>query len=730
MPFSAQTIGEARTADQNVGFATSFTVGGGTVAIYRLDVDLLERIAIDIDNGTAGDLHVRVFDELGNELRANSDGLRATDNVLFNPSPYLEFIPTYIGNYYIAVSASYLTSYDPMTTEGREPPANPLPPVAGVMNWSELGFSPSWSDAQSIGAIAAESLSDLTDLLRDDDGRARLELAGNLSQGADIDMVRFDLVQGDALVIDITGRTGNGTVVRVFDAFGNPLALDDDSGTGDDAELVFTATATGSYYVSVTGEGNAVYNPLTGRGAAGGLTGQYDVIVHSNPTQTGTILANLFNADDNANYIVGRAGDDTIHGNEGNDTLSGGDDDDTLTGGSGRDMLFGDHGDDSIAGGDGDDVLQGGLGNDTLTGGAGRSIMLGGLGNDVMTGGDAADLLEGGAGDDTLTGGLGNDTLVSDDGADVLDGGDGDDLLDGEGGDGSTVFGGQGNDTFSGGVAGSNLAYGGDGNDRLGSASGSPESLHGDAGDDDIFGGRSNDELFGGSGTDTIYGGESNDRVDGGSGDDLIHGGSNRDKLKGGANNDTIYGGDRNDSLNGSSGMDELFGEEGDDVLSGDAGADTLDGDLGNDDLAGGDGNDVMAGGDGSDAMTGGTGDDSIEGNAGDDTLTGGPGADTLDGGQGADVFAFVAPDEGEDFVRDFAVGDLVDLSEIFAATGAVVTAANLAEYVQTAPAGVGNDAFLSVDADGSAAAGGFVVLARFNFVTAAELFDADNFIL
>ncbi|WP_162801068.1 calcium-binding protein [Azospirillum brasilense] len=94
-------------------------------------------------------------------------------------------------------------------------------------------------------------------------------------------------------------------------------------------------------------------------------------------------------------YIDGFDGDDTIAGTPYNDTIDGGNGHDNLFGGSGNDIIYG---------ANGNDRLDGDYGNDYLMGEAGSDTIYGGFGNDTLIGGGApagtADYLYGGEGDD------------------------------------------------------------------------------------------------------------------------------------------------------------------------------------------------------------------------------------------------------------------------------------------------------------------------------------------
>ncbi len=152
----------------------------------------------------------------------------------------------------------------------------------------------------------------------------------------------------------------------------------------------------------------------------------------------------------------------------------------------------------------------------------------------------------------------------------------------------------------------------------------------------------------------------------GGSGADFITGNLYSNHLDGNAGNDRIWGGRGHDDLNGNAGNDSLFGQIGSDTLSGGAGNDRLLGDqgddilrggIGDDYLNGGTGNDVLSGAEGDDTLIAGVGDDRLTGGAGDDSLNGAAGNDTLDGGAGADVLVGGA---GDDIYIVDNVGDTV----------------------------------------------------------------------
>src|SRR5438874_815978 len=78
---------------------------------------------------------------------------------------------------------------------------------------------------------------------------------GNIETAGDTDWFRITLTAGLTYQFDLKGSaTSNGTLadpfLRLRDSAGTSLASDDDSGTGLDSLITYTATASGTYYLS------------------------------------------------------------------------------------------------------------------------------------------------------------------------------------------------------------------------------------------------------------------------------------------------------------------------------------------------------------------------------------------------------------------------------------------------------------------------------------------------
>ena len=178
--------------------------------------------------------------------------------------------------------------------------------------------------------------------------------------------------------------------------------------------------------------------------------------------------------------------------------------------------------------------------------------------------------------------------------------------------------------------------------------------LYGEAGKDNIKGGKKNDKIYGGSGNDKLYGYAGNDIIKGSTGNDLIKGGTGNDKLYGEKGTNKIYGEAGNDSIWAGTGTDLIYGGAGNDVVSLAKG--------GKNTVYGEDGDDRVNGGAGTDYIDGGAGNDILNGVAGTNTIIGGAGDDTLYSGTGVDTFRF-ASGSGSDVVYNATSLDKIEFT-------------------------------------------------------------------
>ena len=286
-------------------------------------------------------------------------------------------------------------------------------------------------------------------------------------------------------------------------------------------------------------------------------------------------------------------------------TFAGGD---TINGGLGDDFIVGQQGADTIHGNENMDMIFGDQAEATLAR-ATHQVKFATT-TDPVIGLGAGDFLYGDDGEDYVFGGVGSDEIHGGDGVDVLLGDHGkfDATLPVEHRYESIFI----SDAF---LAAGDEIHGGAGADMILGQQGA-DTIHGDAGEDDVTGGH--DVLFGADGGDTIFAGDDSDvvlgdngrivrkalswaqgppyvnalvwkrrtdanadilrsvqrfdDVDGVSGHDVMHGDGGDDQLHGQRGDDTIEGGEGQDEIHGDQGDDKLYGNGGDDTIIGDVG--------------------------------------------------------------------------------------------------------------------------------------------------------------
>ncbi len=109
------------------------------------------------------------------------------------------------------------------------------------------------------------------------------------AKSRDVDLFRIVVTAGQTLTLDIDARSLTpqsplDSVVRLFDGNGRLVASNDNDTRADSASrdsfLTWTATAGGTFYVGVSGFGNAAYDPRTATaGRRAGSTGSYRLTV-------------------------------------------------------------------------------------------------------------------------------------------------------------------------------------------------------------------------------------------------------------------------------------------------------------------------------------------------------------------------------------------------------------------------------------------------------------------
>ncbi|MGA2501396.1 MAG: Calx-beta domain-containing protein, partial [Tepidisphaeraceae bacterium] len=196
-------------------------------------------------------------------------------------------VTTGSGNHLIVQVSSGETLYVSVTGKGNE-----------SFNWYSLG---SGTGGQTGGYTLSSRLRPLSDYTALSDGAIQdgtpetitpgtpvygnLGMDGSLIVGsADVDMYRLNVTAtGQYSIRTDTSREGSAdTVLRLFDASGNQLAVNDNLSDATTASLITATLMVGrTYYIGVSGAGTGAtaYDPNTGAGATAGSTGSYGLIV-------------------------------------------------------------------------------------------------------------------------------------------------------------------------------------------------------------------------------------------------------------------------------------------------------------------------------------------------------------------------------------------------------------------------------------------------------------------
>ena len=193
---------------------------------------------------------LRLFDRVGNQLAIdNSTGYSR-----------LDYAFTDAGTYYVGVSGYGNGAYNPS--------------IGGSGSVGETGkyrLEMGFDVGDTLASAAITGITDLGDRFQ----YPNMRLGDGSFAARDVDMYTFT-ARADSRLTAITsqpwGEDAMETVLRLFDAEGNELAVADPSGY---ARLDYLFEESGTYYLGVSGAGNASYNPTTGGSGAEGGTGHY-----------------------------------------------------------------------------------------------------------------------------------------------------------------------------------------------------------------------------------------------------------------------------------------------------------------------------------------------------------------------------------------------------------------------------------------------------------------------
>ncbi|MFZ2029151.1 MAG: PPC domain-containing protein, partial [Vitreimonas sp.] len=166
--------------------------------------------------GTLADPFLRLRDSAGNSITSDDDSGTGLDS-------RITYTATSSGTFYLSVGSSTTSGTGTYTVAA----TNIAPP-------DDYASSTSTTGAVSVGGSST----------------------GSIEAAGDTDWFRISLVAGQTYQFDLRGSpSGGGTLadpfLRLRDSAGNSITSDDDSGTGLDSRITYTATSSGTFYLSV-----------------------------------------------------------------------------------------------------------------------------------------------------------------------------------------------------------------------------------------------------------------------------------------------------------------------------------------------------------------------------------------------------------------------------------------------------------------------------------------------
>ena len=235
-----------------------FTVTAGLVVDFDIDTVL---------NGTTGlNSYIRVFNGQGQELASNNNAAAPGEDVI-GIDAFLRHTFTSAGTYYVAVSNSTNISYSATTGDGDTAGGqNSTGAYQLTITALPTDTDDTISEAASIGTVTTGGTT----------------LSGSVNPDIDVDVTRFTVTAGQIVDFDIdtdlNGAGGLSSYLRLFDATGTVLAVNNnaaapgETSVGFDAYLRYTFATAGNYYIAVSNANNIGYNVATGDGdTAGGV---------------------------------------------------------------------------------------------------------------------------------------------------------------------------------------------------------------------------------------------------------------------------------------------------------------------------------------------------------------------------------------------------------------------------------------------------------------------------
>lgn len=357
------------------------------VDIYRLQLDVGDGVIFDINTESLNsdlDSQLRLFDAEGNELATNNDDFTQSES--FSVDSLISYIAETKGSYYLGVSSSGNSAYDPLVGRTNFTPDLGNSSGSYELNIDLVEVEPDDDPDNTI----AEAIDSKVNASGQDFAVVKDSLDFQADNDIGVDVYGFELEQGDTVTLNVNAaqlETGLDPALRLFDAEGKELAISDDyAAPGEDPSIIdsyieFTADTTGQYFIGVSGVPNTDYDVVEGTNNLDlsdytSSAGDYQLIINSFDNIKGTNKKDILQGNSTNNTL--------IQGLKGNDTITGSENNDYFVGGAGKDVLRGKRGNDTLIGGGNNDSLYGDIGRDVLQGDGGTNKLWGGKNQDIF----------------------------------------------------------------------------------------------------------------------------------------------------------------------------------------------------------------------------------------------------------------------------------------------------------------------------------------------------------
>ena len=275
-----------QTVSENIGSDGNSVIGVSDVDLFRFDVDVPSTFAA-ITNGPLGtDTILALFDAGGNIIDFNDQDSVGTN---FSELGIPQLAP---GTYFIGVSGFNNFGYDPNNID--LPIRGGLPESQGDYTLDLALVAAGDQDgifltATSLGEALGTGSDSVNNLLSPTVATIGTigEDFGGISLDGDVDLIRFEVGGGGGLVTIETQPAPNDpapldSILRLFDAQGQEIAFDDDSGP-DLYSSIVASLEPGVYFAGISGFSNSNYNPFVSGSGVGGSTGAYQAVFQFEP---------------------------------------------------------------------------------------------------------------------------------------------------------------------------------------------------------------------------------------------------------------------------------------------------------------------------------------------------------------------------------------------------------------------------------------------------------------